>query len=482
MGFITLDIPPGIFPDETGIAAKGRWSDCTGVRFWNGKPEVIAGYSAWVTLAAGTEVVGMHAFKPVGATTRVLYGMAASDKLYVSAANGAASDIGVAGFPNAVEAWSFDNYGSQIIACPKDGTLYTWAVGDATVTEVTQAPDRIVCALIADSRQAMALGCNEETSGTWNPRCVRWSDIEDLTDWVTAASGNAGEHILDDAGEIVWGTKLGQFILIWTTTSLFMARYLGNPGQTFDFERVAGAPGLMGPRAWATASNGVVHWLSPTGTRCSWTIGALAETQSLPDFILDSWQASTLTKTALFVNRRYNELIINYSAGSDYPDRAAGVSLIDGAWFRCSTVDPAPLAGGVVENMLFDSDDGAYLGSDGVTTYIRGHGKANAVNWSLTSGYIGLDDGDRRTFLLGIRPDFKSQDGNITFNIYMKQHPQSTPVQKGPYTLTTATLKKDFRASGMYAAIEFVGPSSGNSYARFGTPKLIASDLPGGRR
>ena len=89
----------------------------------------------------------------------------------------------------------------------------------------------------------MAFGCNEEASGVFNPRCIRFSDIEDPTDWTSTATNNADEFILQGSGIIVGAQLVGDYIFVWTNNEM----YLG----TYDPSLERGRPAeRLGPSRW----------------------------------------------------------------------------------------------------------------------------------------------------------------------------------------------------------------------------------------
>jgi hypothetical protein len=149
-------------------------------------------------------------------------------------------------------------FGDILLASPSGGKLFK-SVAGAQAELITEAPTEITKVLSVPARQVMALGCNEEASGTFNGRCIRWCDIEDFTDWTTASDNNAGEYILSGQEDIVSGCVLGQYIPIWTTGSLWLGQYLGEPGQTYEFTRIA-ETGIVAHGAYAI-HKGTVYWM-----------------------------------------------------------------------------------------------------------------------------------------------------------------------------------------------------------------------------
>ena len=54
-----LDIPSGIVSDDTAYSSKGRWADCDGIRFHNGKPETLPGYTLNQANGMGGSIVAL---------------------------------------------------------------------------------------------------------------------------------------------------------------------------------------------------------------------------------------------------------------------------------------------------------------------------------------------------------------------------------------------------------------------------------------
>src|SRR5713226_5274350 len=79
--------------------------------------------------------------------------------------------------------------------------------------------------LVTNTRQVMALGCNEEISGVFNPRCIRFSDIENPTVWTSSVTNNAGEFILQGSGQIVGAQLIGNYVFVWTDNELYLGTY-----------------------------------------------------------------------------------------------------------------------------------------------------------------------------------------------------------------------------------------------------------------
>ena len=117
----------------------------------------------------------------------------------------------------------------------------------------------------------------------FNPLCIRWSDIEDNTAWAETTANNAGEWILESGGRIVCARVIGEYVLVWTTVSLFLGTFIGDPGQTWRFERVGANCGAIGPNAPVVSSQNSA-WIAPDGQLWTYSLQtAPAGDPGLPD-------------------------------------------------------------------------------------------------------------------------------------------------------------------------------------------------------
>ena len=161
--------------------------------------------------------------------------------------------VGTYGTPSTTDyfpmTWSLGNWGGFLLANPRHGTIYVWdSTAPGRATAIPGAPANVTYMLSMPQRQVIALGCNEEVSGVWNPLCIRWCDIEDYTDWTSTPQNNAGEWILESGGRIVCGRVIGDYALVWTTDGLFLGTYVGAPGQTWEVRTAGLALRLDQPR------------------------------------------------------------------------------------------------------------------------------------------------------------------------------------------------------------------------------------------
>ena len=77
---VSLDLPPGVVKTQSALAAKGRYIDCDGVRFWQGKPEKLGGQLALTSIPVIGAPRGMCAWSDLAG--RQIIGLGTPVKLY----------------------------------------------------------------------------------------------------------------------------------------------------------------------------------------------------------------------------------------------------------------------------------------------------------------------------------------------------------------------------------------------------------------
>ena len=454
---LELEIPPGIYPDNTSFSSKGRWADCSGVRFFEGKPQAVAGS----TIAKGS-ITG-SAFQTFGfCAERLIFGM--QTKL-LSTANPvtAPTDITPASPGASTGGWSIANFGTTLLAARWGGPLFESANATVTATAVSNAPASIGTMVVTPWRQVVVGNTNEVVSGALNPRCIRCSTLEDYSSagsWTPSSTNNADEIILDDPGGITRLMMLGQYVLVWTGANLYLGQYIGDPGQSYRFDRVDGGVGLLSGKL-AAQHAGFVYWIGLDQNFYKWQPGGIVEL--IPCSVrrdLDAYGA--VSGGTLFVVPRYNELWLSFrdtrDVGTTY-SRYVAVNLTDGSWSRGAMTAEAVISDPAISLLLGGYDSGAFLVGSGTNLMVQGTGEPIST-WSIQSADQYLNSGKRRAMIKGVVPDFKEQTQSVDLTVYVRDRPQSTAVTKGPYALSTSATKKDFRVSGLLMSVKFSGTGS----------------------
>ena len=426
--------------------------------------------------------------------------------------------------------WSLSNFGQVLIATIANGKTFTWNAGDAarltlrasTITsgfETTLNPTASRISLISPTtRHLIHLG-TETTVGntsTQDDMFIRFSDQENINDYVPTAVNTAGTQRLQDGTKIMGALKAKETILIWTDNALYTMKFIGAP-FTFGFEQVGTNCGLIGKNA-AVEIDGVAFWMSANGFfMFDGTVKSMP--CSVEDYVYDQADTTKGQQVYAGINNLFTEVVWYYpSTSSDYNDQYVvfnyGERMKGGVWYigdesRTSWIDasiyPKPSAtkfddqadgsfpviigqNDLGQTTLFEHEIGTdQVNPNGTTTTVTSFIKSfdfdlqqkqtNAQGKSTGPTVAGEVFLAMRRFV----PDFKDLQGNAKVTLAIKRYPQQseTTTSLSPFTITNSTFKKDTRARGRFVNIKIENTDVSESW-RFGTFKIDVQ--PDGRR
>ena len=426
--------------------------------------------------------------------------------------------------------WSLSNFGQVLVATIANGKTFTWNAGASTPLEVrastatsgfttTNNPTATRVTLVSPTtRHLIHLG-TETTIGsasTQDDMFIRFSDQEDINDYVATAINSAGSQRLQDGTKIVGALKAKETILVWTDNALYTMKFIGAP-FTFGFEQVGTNCGLIGKNA-AVEIDGSAFWLSPNGFfMFDGTVKSLP--CSVEDFVFDNFDTTKGQQVNAGINNLYTEVVWYYpSAGSEYNDKYVvynyGEQMRGGVWYigteaRTTWIDatiyPTPFAtkynstatgtfpvivgeSGLGQTTLFEHEVGTdQVNPDGTTTTVTSFVKSYDFDLQQrqrnAQGRPSGPSVSGEVFLAMRRfvPDFKTLQGNAKVTLGVKRYPQQseTTTTLSPFTITSSTDKKDTRARGRFVNVKIENDSVSESW-RFGTFKIDVQ--PDGRR
>jgi hypothetical protein len=386
--------------------------------------------------------------------------------------------------------WQFDNYGEDVICQLVDGPAYYWdlsAGNTARATVLSGAPTKSKYALLSTPDRHLVCFGTETVIGntaTQDPMFVRFSNQEDISQFVESATNTAGGQRLTDGNTIVTAVRSRGQILIFTDTSLHGQQFLGPP-FTFGFQQLAANCGCIGPHA-AVDVNGLAFWM---GTEAFYvfdgTVKKLACT--VQDFVFKDLNQVQKTKVHVGLNSQFNEVTWWYcSFTSDYIDRFVTFNYLENVWSigtipRTAWVDlsayPKPIATRYYEDGTQATISTIYgLTAGRAIVYQHETGtNDNGVplpNY-IESGYFDIGDGDNMLYMKRFIPDFKDQAGDLTVRLLLRPYPQATasPSSLDPYVITPTTDKVDTRARGRQISLRIENEEL-DSFWRFGTLRV----------
>jgi hypothetical protein len=381
--------------------------------------------------------------------------------------------------------WSLSAWGQNLIANPRGQTIFAWANNTASVaTTITNAPDEVTYTLVASTRQVFALGCSAESGGAFDPLIIRHSSVGDNTEWNTAADTTAREYRLPGGGRIVAGRVIGQNILVWTSSALWLGSYVGSLTQIWRFDKVGDQCGLIGPNA-AVVVGQRAFWVGPDLQIYGYALGGQAGPVGCPvlkDFA-DNLADSQGDKIVAASIGRFAEIHFHY------PDSREGnecsrylaahvptlVSNPDVAWYhgvlaRTAFAD-APPHPTPSYPIGVTSDGAVYWHEKGTSA------DGAAFSWFIETADTYLD-ADTNMMVRQVWPDFKDQVGPIMVDVTTKFAPQGEETTVSGSTMAPGDRKSDVRATGRLVRVKFSGNSS-PTYARLGSPTFDVTPAGG---
>jgi hypothetical protein len=387
--------------------------------------------------------------------------------------------------------WKFDQFGQVLIMQMVNGAIYEWDPASGTdqrATVVSAAPTKSTFALISSPDRHLVCFGTETTVGTpatQDPLFVRFSDQENINDFVETAINTAGGQKLSDGNRIMTAVRSRGQILIFTDTSLHGMQYIGPP-YTFGFSQLGSNCGALGPHA-AVDVNGLALWMGPEAFYAF--DGTVKKIQcTVQDYVFSDINLVQEDKVYAALNTDYNEITWFYcSAGSDFVDRNVTYNYLESVWSvgslaRTSWQDVDTFEKPTATEYLKDSTAatlttiyGLTAGRSLVYRQEDGYNQADgtAVSAVIESGYFDIGDGDDMLYMKRFIPDFKDQLENLTVNLLLRPYPQATanPSSLDPYVITPTTEKVDTRARGRQIAIKITSTDVG-AWWRYGTLRV----------
>ena len=404
------------------------------------------------------------------------------------------TSTGASDFTSQITQWSLDNFGEDVVANRRGSSIYLYDT-DASATPLratlvsgaTNSTPTTVNSIIVspNDRHLVCLGSNAfnttaSPTGTFDPMTVRWSNQEDITNWVPSLSSTAGETVLTDGTEIVGGVRSRNAINIWTDNSLWTMTFVGPP-FTFQFQQLGSNCGLIAPHA-ATDYDGISVWM---GYDNFYVFDGQVKNLdcTVRRFIFDRLNRDQKDKIFAGINSEFKEVIWLYpSKDSDECDSYVIWSPSENYWtfgssifttFADKTVFGNTITTGVTAggNNLYNNEPAGVFTENG-----------QPQSSFIESADFDMADGNEIMFLSRVIPDFTLNDGALTFSIKTKDFPESSTEREKPqppHTVTNSTVKIDMRARGRQGRIR-VSCNAANTSWRWGSVRLAIQ--PDGRR
>ena len=356
--------------------------------------------------------------------------------------------------------WSLSRFGDYNIANPYGKKLYVWdGVVTNRATHISTAPDRNDYSFVTPERIVVCLGTKDFGTGTYSPTLVRWSDQEDYTNWTPAATNVSGEFPLQSGSIIMGGGVSRVQNLIWTDTSLYAMRYLGDIEFVYGFNILGTNCGLIGSKAWAEI-NGTTFWMTNNNKFFMYDGSAPRElTCTVSRYVFDDLNKAGNPIITCAVNSRFNEVIWYYpSSDSSSPeiDRFVSYNYVENSWAIGDIVRTAWTDGSIFN---YPIGIGGYT-AHGDTGYIYFHENGYnddgaAIDCYIESAQFDVDDGENVVNISRVVPDVSLASGStLDMEVRTRRWANSPNEQVKTLTFNESSDKIDTRAQGRVATIK----------------------------
>jgi len=477
MSNISIKIPPGVVRPGTIYDAKGRWYDTVLVRWQDAVMQAWGGWSL-LTGAASATIGGPPRRMVAWQTdttpfTRVAFGT--HNKIWVNYGTGTSFDITPAsGFTaGAVDSsgtypwttaeantWQIDVLNSNLVACAlSDGKILKQTSTSPTskMAQVTNSPTGCSGLVVTPEGFLMALYADASR------RKVMWPDQADETDWTATAVNQAGDFTIPGNGQIMAGRRGRKETLIWTSTDLWAARYIGGD-FIYRFVPLGSQCGAIS-RICMQVVDGRGIWMGHNGF---YTYdGSVQHVPSeVSDYVFSDINLDQGAKVAADLRADFNSILWYYpSSGSTENDRVVAWNYVENHW---SILEGFERVGGLDRGpteypMAADASGAVYEHEKG-TTYADEGGSPSYVP-AATSGPIEIAQGDQTMMVRRYVPDEKTL-GDVSLTIFHSFYPMESETTSGPHTASALT---DLRLTARQLRVKYIEVSSG---WRVGAPRL----------
>jgi hypothetical protein len=285
--------------------------------------------------------------------------------------------------------WSLDGFGTKVIALIHNAQVFEWDsdLSNAVTTRATiisGAPTASRDMLVSTPDRHLVFFGTELTIGdptTQDEMFIRFSNQEDINTYQPTAVNTAGTQRLADGSKIVGAVRGRDAIYVWTDSSLFTMRFIGQP-FTFGFQQVGTNCGLIGQNA-ALEVDGAAYWMSENGFfKYSGSLQSMV--CLVEDFVFDDLNTTANQLINVGLNNLFGEITwfyctssstvlnrcVTYNYLDSSPERPVWTtgSLARGSWTDSSVF-------GLPHATSFDaSDNSSYdvIGNtDGTSTYFE---------------------------------------------------------------------------------------------------------------
>jgi len=360
--------------------------------------------------------------------------------------------------------WSLDNWGEDLLAVPRGGSLYWWdatnTVNDRAVIVAT-APAESNVMFVHPNRHCVLLGTTPVGGSDLDPLEIRWSDRDNFTEFDVLPENRAGTYRLQGSGnEIVGYAHSRRETVIFTDDSVWAMTPL-NSELVFGFNQIATNAGLISQHAAADV-DGVVYWMS-FNNFYRYDGVAVALSTDVEDYVFNDLDYQQKDKIFCGINKVSEEIIWLYQSLSSQTgdvDKYVKHNWSTGSWDIGSLDRSVWGDSGIFTTPIAVASDGQVYNQNTGFSY-PGNGDTRSY---IESSYFDIQDGTNMLLIDQVLPDLKLT-GPINFYVTTRKWPHGPEETKGPYAITSTTTTVPLRSRGRQAKIRFEADTDGVNWS-----------------
>lgn len=367
--------------------------------------------------------------------------------------------------------WTIDNFGEQMIACPRGGGIYVWLPSNGTgsrAAALTGAPTQCNGIFVSNAaEQIIALGCIPASGSVFDPMWVAWCDNGDYTTWVAASGNAAGGYPLTDGSQIMGGCRSAQQNLIWTDTALYGMQYIGGT-LIYGFTQLGTGCGLISPAAFGVVGS-IAAWMSGLNFI---TYNGSVQVLDCPvrDAVYRNMNTAQSGKIVCGVNSQFSEIRWDYpSLNSTENDSYVIWNYAENTWTLGGSSTSSIFNGNAIASNIsisrtawedytvwgnpiaFDANGNSWSHESG---YSAG---GYAMPWFLESGQIDIANGSEIIFCDQLIPDQILSGGSMAIWVQAQRFPNDSYIvqQNEPFQIVSSTKFVPLRLRGRQMSVRF---------------------------
>lgn len=394
--------------------------------------------------------------------------------------------------------WFLDQWGQDLIGNFNGSPIIVWvppvAPGHQALTvdgtnfpSSIDPPVQVNASFVSMPQRIMvALGVDPVGGGTQDPNLIRWSDVDDFTNWLATATNQAGSFRLASGSRIVNGVQAPLFAVIWTDVDLWIMNYIGFP-LVFSFNKVQIGTDLLAPNA-AGVYESSVYWTSSNAFFVS--DGQSVRILDCPvwDFFFKRLNRQQKDKVIFASNSWFNEIAWFFPAGNEI-DSYVRYNIREGVWDygmleRTAWTDEGPLGApiGIDGNNLIQQHEIAYDADGSSMGEFVTSGFFSIASQTPLGPNAAISDGSLFTTIKKFIGDFTFLGPTPSVQVFLlfQDYPTGPITTYGPYTFMPSGPQFVVpKARGRLMVIK-LGFSGVGTFWRNGNQRYLGA--PSGRR